>query len=139
MWRKMIVLALILILPASATAGPLKEAALKAGRELASAQAEAKSPGRGRFWTAIALLAGGGALAVLGGVELGDGENEPDDDDDGGVEDGDAAEKVMLGAGVAAAGTGAILLFTGRKKSAAAGPAVLMRPGRVTVTHTVRF
>lgn len=139
MWRTIVALALVLILPASAMAGPLKEAAVKAGRELQSAQAEAKTRSRGRFWTSLALLAGGGVLAVLGGVEMGDSETGTDADDDGGVEDGDGAEKAMLGAGIAAAGTGAILLFTGRHRSPAAGPAVSTRPGRVTITHTVRF
>ena len=82
-----------------------------------------RSPGRaehasrGRLWTSIALIAGGAALAVLGGIELGDSDRGPDEDmdtdDAPGEDDGDAWEKVMLGGGIAAAGVGAILLMTG--------------------------
>jgi hypothetical protein len=140
-WTKLVALGLILALPVSASAGPLSDAAEKAARELAAraSQSEAQTRSRGRFWTSIALIAGGGALAVLGGIELGDsdsGSNESEDADDAaGVDDGDGAEKVMLGGGIAAAGVGAILLMTGRKS----GSSISVRPGRLTVGHTIRF
>lgn len=141
MWRKIVALSLALALPASASAGPLTEAAEKAGRELAVAQAESSSRGRGRLWTSIALLAGGGVLAVLGGIEIGDSDTGADEDNDdaddaAGVDDGDGAEKFMLGGGIAAAGVGTILLLTGGRRSS---PSVTTRPGRVSVSHTIRF
>jgi hypothetical protein len=140
-WTKVVALGLTLALPVSATAGPLSDAAEKAARELAArqSQSEQHTRSRARFWTSIALIAGGGALAVLGGVELGDsdsGLNESGDTDDAaGVDDGDTAEKVMLGGGIAAAGVGAILLMTGRRS----GSSISARPGRLTVGHTIRF
>ena len=136
-WRKMLALVVALTFPAAASAGPLRDAAEKAGRELASAQADTQSRNRGRFWTSIALIAGGGAAAILGGVELGDKDNEPGDiDDAGGVDDGDGAEKALLGAGIAAAALGGVLLFKGRNRT---GPSITPRAGGVVVTHTVRF
>ncbi len=142
LWTRTVALALALALPASASAGPLTEAAEKAARELALAQAQAEQStrSRGRFWTSIALIAGGGVLAVLGGTELGDSDSGPDEDEDSddaaGVDDGDGGEKVMLGAGIAAAGVGAILLMTGGRRSS---PAITVQPGRVAVRHTLRF
>jgi hypothetical protein len=139
-WRKIVALSLALAVPASAAAGPLTEAAEKAGRELAATQQESSSRNRGRLWTSIALLAGGGVLAVLGGIELGDSDSGPDEDGDtddaAGVDDSDTEEKIMLGGGFAAAGVGAILLMTGGRRS---NPSVSAGPGRVTITHKVRF
>jgi hypothetical protein len=140
MWRKLVVMMLTLAMPAAASAGPLKEALEKAGREVALAQAGPETRDRGRFWTGIALLAGGGVLAALGAMEIGDDEDGPDDgedfdeSDDG--EDSDGwGNKAMLGGGVAAAGVGGILLITGRRAS----PSVTARRGGVIVRHTVRF
>jgi hypothetical protein len=139
-WSKIIALSVAFALPVSASAGPLREAAEKAGRELGVAQSEQSVRSRGRFWTSVALIAGGAVLALLGSIELADsdsGSNEGNDTDDAaGVDDGDSREKVMLGGGIAAAGVGAILLMTGRRT---ASPAISTRPGRVTVSHTIRF
>jgi hypothetical protein len=133
----MVALILALSFPVSASAGPLREAVEKAGRELALAQVQSSTQSRARFWTAIALIAGGGALAIWGGVELADSENGPDDDDDeSGAEDSDNGEKVMLGSGMAAAGLGAFLLLTGRSGSS---PALKTGGGRLTVAHSIRF
>jgi hypothetical protein len=140
LWTRIVALGLALALPASASAGPLSEAVEKTGRELALAQAEQGSRSKGRFWTSLALIVGGSALAVLGGIELADSDTGPDEDADAddvaGVDDGDREEKVMLGSGIAAAGVGAILLMTGGRS---ASPSVSARPGRLTVRHTIRF
>jgi hypothetical protein len=139
MVRRIVALVLALAVPVGASAGPIRESAERAGRELASAQAEPRARSRGRLWTGIALIAGGGALAALGGLEIGDDEMGPDDgedldnSDDG--EDSDGVNSALLGGGIAAATVGGILLITGRKS----GPVVSMKPGRVTVSHTVRF
>jgi hypothetical protein len=140
MWRRIIATVLVLTVPAAASAGPLKEAIEKAGRELALAQREAETRGRGRFWTGIGLIAGGGVLAALGTVELGDDEIGPDDgedfDDSDDGEDSDGwGNKALIGGGIAAATIGGVLLLTGRTSS----PVVSPRPGGVTVRHTVRF
>src|SRR5687768_11203499 len=117
MWRKLVAMVLALAMPAGASAGPLKEAAAKAGRELALGQTDAESRNRGRFWTGIALLAGGGVLAGLAGVEFGDDETGPDDGED--IDDSDDGEdsdgwgnKAMIGGGIAAATVGGLLLIT---------------------------
>ena len=141
MWRKIVALGLVLALPGAASAGPLKESAEKATRELTLAQAESETRSRGRFWTGIALLAGGGVLAALGSVELGDDENGPDDGEDvNGSDDGEDSDgwgnKALIGGGIAAATVGGVLLITGRKKT---GPVVSMRRGGVAVRQTVRF
>lgn len=139
---RIVALGLALAVPASASAGPLSEAARKAARELAVAQSQSdqNTRSRGSRWTSIALIAGGVAVAILGGIELGDrdgGTNEDADTDDvAGTDEGDSAEKVMLGGGIAAAGVGAILLMRGGR---GASPAISTRHGRVTVRHTVRF
>lgn len=88
MWRKVIAMVLALTVPAVASAGPLKNAVEKAGRDLAAAQStETQDRGRGRFWMSIALIGGGGALATLGGLELGESESgQPDSDDADGSE-----------------------------------------------------
>jgi hypothetical protein len=140
MWRKLVVVILTLAMPGVAAAGPLKEAVERAGREVALAQAGPDTPGRGRFWAGIALLAGGGVLAALGSMEIGDDEDGPDDgedfdeSDDG--EDSDGwGNKALLGGGIAAAGVGGVLLITGRRAS----PSVSTRRGGVIVRHTIRF
>ena len=141
MWRKMIAMVLTLAVPAGASAGPLKAAVEKAGREAALAQSDADTRSRGRFWTGIGLIAGGGVLAALGGLELGDDETGPDDGED--LDDSDDGEdsdgwgnNALLGSGIAAATAGGVLLITGRRK---AGPVVSVRPGSVVVRHTVAF
>jgi hypothetical protein len=116
----------------------LSAAAEKAGRELAQAQQQQVSH-RGRFWTGIALLAGGSTLALLGGLEVGDDEDGPDDaedtdeSDDG--EDSDGWHKAALGGGIAAAALGGVLVLTGRDSN----PSISVRKGRVTLRHTIRF
>jgi hypothetical protein len=141
MWRKIVALGLVLALPSAASAGPLKESAEKAVRELALAEPDKEMRSRSRFWTGIALIAGGATLAALGSVELGDDETGSDDGEDtDGSDDGEDKDgwgnKAMLGGGIAAATVGGVLLFTGRKKSA---PVVAMRRGGLMVRHTVRF
>jgi hypothetical protein len=141
MWRKIVAACLALALPGAASAGPIKESVEKAGRALALPQPDAETRSRGRFWTGIALLAGGGVLATLGSVELGDDETGPDDGEDlDGSDDGEDSDgwgnKALLSGGIAAATVGGVLLITGRK---GALPAVSIRPGRFTVRHRVRF
>jgi hypothetical protein len=141
MWRRIVALSLALALPSATSAGPLKESAEKAARELAREQPTNETRSRSRFWTGIALIAGGGALAALGSVELGDDETGPDDGEDlNGSDDGEDKDgwgnKTLLGGGIAAATVGGVLLMTGRHKSA---PAVSMRRGGLIVRQTVRF
>lgn len=142
MCRKIIAIILALAIPVGASAGSLKAAAEKAGRDTALAQPdEIRGRSRARFWTGLALIGGGGTLATLSMLELGDDETGPDDgedtDDSDDGEDSDGwGNKAMLGGGIAAAALGGVLLFTGRKK---AGPEVSIRPGGVTVRQTVRF
>jgi hypothetical protein len=142
MFRRIIAAVLVFALPATATAGPLKEAAERAGRELAAKQQEEKAPSdRARFWTGIALIAGGGVLGALGAMELGDDESGPDDgednDDSDDGEDSDGwGNKALIGGGIAAAATGGWLLLTDRRNQ---GTRVSVQPSRLTVKHTVRF
>jgi len=141
MWNRFIAAILVLAVPASAPAGPLKDAVAKAGRELATAQQPDDTRSRARWWTGIGLLAGGGVLVALGGVELGDDESGPDDgedvDDSDDGEDSDGwANKGLLGGGIAAAAVGAVLLLTGRGRS---GPVVSVQPGGVRVRQSIRF
>jgi hypothetical protein len=139
MLKKLIAVFLMLAMPAGVSAGPIMEAAEKAAREAALAQVTGtETRSRGRFWSGIALLAGGGVLAALGSVEIGDDETGPDDGED--FDDSDDGEdsdinKGLIGGGAALAGAGAWLLLTGRKS----GPAISARPGSVVVRHTVEF
>jgi hypothetical protein len=140
MWRRIIATVLALAVPVGASAGPLKEAAEKAGRDLGSTQRE-EPRSRARWWTSIALIGGGAALSTLGGIEFGDDETGSDDGEDvNGSDDGEDSDgwgdKAMLGGGIAAAAVGSVLLLTGRKK---AGPVVSLTPGGVAVRQTVRF
>ena len=140
MWKTFFVLVLAIALPASASAGPIAEAAERAGRELAFAQAPGETRTRGRFWTGIALLAAGGTMAALGGLEIGDDETGVDDGEDSDAsDDGEDSDgwggKALMGGGAAAATIGAIFVITSRRS----GPNVSVQPGRVAVRHTVRF
>lgn len=134
MWKRFVAMVLALSVPAGASAGPLREAAERAGRELALAPQDAGRSGT-RLWSGIALIGGGTVLAVLGGGELGgedEGPNDPAEPNDGGETGG----TVMLIGGIAAAALGGVLLFTGRKSS---GPVASIRPGEVAVRQTIRF
>jgi hypothetical protein len=139
MCRKLIALFLVWSIPGAASAGPLKDAAEKAGRELARAPQGAEGRSSARLWTGVALLAGGGVLTTLGAIEVGDDETGPDDgedsdeSDDG--EDSDTMNKVLIGGGIAAAALGGVVLLTGRNT----GPSVSLRRNGVVVKHTVRF
>ena len=140
MLRIVTALALVIALPGSASAGPIKKAVEEAARKLAQETQEQK-PGKGqRFWTGVTLLAGGGVLTALGALELGDDETGPDDgedsDDSDDGEDSDGwGNKALMGGGIAAAAVGGLLLFTGQKSS----PSISVGRGRVTVRHTLRF
>jgi hypothetical protein len=140
MWSRFTALVLVLALPGNVFAGPIRESAEKAAKELAREQAVPETRGKGRFWTGIALLAGGGVLAALGSVELGDDEiglddgEDFDNSDDG--EDSDGwGNKAMIGGGVAAATLGGVLLITGRKS----GPTVAVKRGGASMRYTVKF
>ena len=139
MGTKVMAVLLSLVIPAGASAGPLRDAAEKAARETSLAQQPGAETGRGsRFWTGLALLAGGAVLVTLGAVEIGDDEDGPDDEedfvesDDG--EDGDT-NKALIGGGVAAAALGGWLAITGRRSGTTVSPS----RGSVVVRHTVRF
>jgi hypothetical protein len=140
MVRRVVAIVLVLMFPVVSSAGPLKASAEKAARELAARQQDGERS-RGRFWTGIGLLAGGGLLTVLGSLELGDDETGPDDGED--LDDSDDGEdsdgwgnKALIGGGIAAAAVGGVLLLTGRNKS---GPVVSAKPGAVAVRHTISF
>jgi hypothetical protein len=139
MCRKLIALLLVWSVPSAAVAGPLKDAAEKAGREMALARQAGEGMSRARLWTGVALIAGGGVLTALGGFEIGDDETGPDDEedldtsDDG--EDSDTMNKVLLGGGIAAATLGGVILLTGRNS----GPRVSVGRNGVVVRQTVRF
>lgn len=140
MWRTVTALMVAIVMPAGASAGPIADAAKKAGHELALAQAQQESHNRGRFWTGIALIVGGGTLAALGSLEIGDDETGPDDGED--ADDSDDGEDsdgwggpALVGGGVAAAALGTFLLFTGRDS----GASVSVRPGRVSIRKTIKF
>ena len=139
MWKRLTAVLLAFALPGSASAGPLREAIDKAGRQVAAEQVE-QPQSRARFWSSIALIAGGGVMTALAGMEIGDDEVGPDDgedfdnSDDG--EDSDGWNKGLLGGGIAAASLGGVLLLTGRKKS---GTVLSVTPGQVSVRQTIRF
>lgn len=139
MCRKLIALLLIWSVPGAAVAGPLKDAAEKAGRELARARQAGEGRSPARLWTGVALLAGGGVLTALGGFEIGDDETGPDDAEDSDEaddgEDSDGVNKALIGGGIAAATLGGVILLTGRKT----GPSVSLRRNGIAIKHTVRF
>ena len=82
MLRKLMAIILTLALPAGASAGPLKDAVENAARAAARAQTTSETRSRGRLWTGIALVAGGGLLVALGSLEVIDDEDGPDDGED---------------------------------------------------------
>jgi hypothetical protein len=139
MWRQVMAVLLSLVIPAGASAGPLRDAAEKAARETSLAQQPgAETGGRSRFWTGIALLAGGAVLVTLGAVEIGDDEDGPDDEEDfDESDDGEDADtnKALIASGVAAAVVGSWLTITGRRSGTTVSPS----RGSVVVRHTVRF
>jgi hypothetical protein len=138
MCRKLIAVLLVWSVPGAAIAGPLKEAADRAGKDITAQSAQGEGRSRGRLWTGIALLAGGGLMTTLGAVEIGDDETGPDDGEDfDESDDGEDSDVngVMVGAGIAAAALGGVLLLTGRDS----GPRVSLRKNAVVVKQTIRF
>jgi hypothetical protein len=143
MLRQFIAALLILAIPSAAAAGPLRDAVERAGRTAMLAQGPEPVRGRsGRFWTGIALIAGGGLLIALGAFEVGDEEDDPsgEDDDDNGDdddaddgEDGDGLHNAMLGAGIGAAAVGGVLLLTGGNSGGSPS-----KTG-IVLRHTLRF
>ena len=149
MLKRLVAAALATALPVSAWAGerpaansaaqtPIRAAIERAGRDLTTVEREGQS--RSRFWSGIALIAGGGVLTTLGAVELGDDEAGPDDGEDlNGSDDGEDRDgwghKALLGGGIAAAALGSVLLMTGKSQV----PSVSLKRGGFTVRHTVRF
>ena len=149
MLKRLVAAALATAMPVSAWAGerpaagsaaqtPIRAAIERAGRDLTKVEREGQS--RSRFWSGIALIAGGGVLTTLGAVELGDDEAGPDDGEDiNGSDDGEDRDgwghKAMLGGGIAAAALGSVLLMTGKSQV----PSVSLKRGGFTVRHTVRF
>jgi hypothetical protein len=146
MWTRIIAAVLCVAFPASTSAGPLRDAAEKAARELAAAQETQREPGRSRMWTGIALIVGGGVLTALGAAEVFDDEDGPDDledtddledaDDSDDGEDSDWGNSVLVGGGIAAAALGGYVVWTGQRASASR---VTLQPGRILLRHTVRF
>ena len=151
MWKKMLAAMLAVALPASSSAEeqpssgdatsrtPIRAAIDRSAVEIA-AVARQEDRGRGRFWSGIALIAGGGVLTTLGAVEVGDDEDGSDDEEDiDGSDDGEDEDgwgnKAMLGGGIAAAALGGVLLLTGKPQ----GPSVSVKRGGFAVRHTVRF
>lgn len=147
--RRIVAVVLVLVFPTvasaasagSTTAGerPIAAAVERAGRVIAAAE-QAAGRSRSRFWTGLALIAGGGVLTALGIAEVGDDETGPDDgEDNGGSDDGEDKDgwgnKAMLGGGIAAAAFGTVLLMTGRKNV----PAVAVKRGAIAVHHTISF
>ena len=74
MWNKFIAIVVVLTMPAGASAGPLKEAVEKAGRELARRSSRVTRLAAALAGGRVALLAGGGVLTTLGSIEIGDDE-----------------------------------------------------------------
>jgi hypothetical protein len=141
MWMKIVAGTLILTLPGSVSAGPIMSAAEKAVRGLAQPRVERETH-RGRFWTAIALIAGGGVLATLGAMEIGDDDDDDIDDDLEDADDSDDGEdadgwgnQALLGGGIAAAAVGGVILLRTRSANAS----VSVRSNTVTLRHTIRF
>ena len=151
MLKRLLATALAVAMPVSAWAGeggapadpvnrrPIRAAIERAGRDLTAVERE-EGQGRSRFWSGIALIAGGGVLTTLGAVEQGDDEAGPDDGEDiNGSDDGEDSDgwghKAMLGSGVAAAALGSVLLMTGKSRV----PSVSIKRGGFAVRHTVRF
>jgi hypothetical protein len=137
--RKLIALILVMTFPSSAMAGPLKDAIEKAVREQATQEAP-QTRSRTRLWTGLALIAGGGVMATLGAVELGDDETGPDDGED--IDDSDDGEdsdgwgnKALVGGGIAAAALGSVLLITGKTRTTV----ISASPGRVVIKKTIRL
>jgi hypothetical protein len=133
---------LMLALPEGLSAGPLREAIAKAGRELAGVQPEVERRSRTRVWTGWSLIAAGAVMATLGSLELGDDESGPDDgedfDDSDDGEDSDGwGNKALVGGGVAAATAGGVILLTGRRQPP--NTSIVARPGLLSLRHTLRF
>ena len=143
MWKRIAAAILCLAVPANVSAGPLKESMERAARELPTAQEAQVERGPSRFWTGIALIAGGGALVVLGATEAFDddrndaeaGDPEEMIDDDG--DDQDWANTAMTYGGLGAVALGGYILWKGWGSPSPAR--LTLRPGRVEVRHSLRF
>lgn len=137
MWRGLVAFVLVLTLPVPVIAGPLQEAAERAARAQAVTQPPPAPRSRGRLWTAVALIAGGAALTVVGALETreDDAGTDTDSDEPAGA-DSNGLEKTMIGGGLAAVTAGSVLLLTGRHQ---ASPSVATGRGRLVVRHTIRF
>jgi len=121
-----------LLVAAPGFAGDLQSSITRAARQAAAQPTRSTSPKNTYLWPGVALLAGGGALAVLAGTALKQTTAACVGDLFGVVCGGtEQTNKAVLWSGIAAAGLGATLLAIGARHGAHASVAV--GPGRVEV------
>jgi hypothetical protein len=128
---------LALLTTTSALAGTLRDdihrAAVRAAVQERAPVARAGNP---YLWPGIALLGGGGALAVLAGTALKEQTAACVGDLFGVVCGGtESTNKAVLWSGIAAAGAGAVLLAVGARHAAQ----VTIAPGQVAVMRHVSW
>lgn len=128
---------LALLMATPAFAGTLRRdinrAAVQAAGQLRAPVVQAKNP---YLWPGIALLGGGGALAVLAGTALKEQTAACVGDLFGVVCGGtESTNKAVLWSGIAAAGAGAALLAIGARHAAR----IEVAPGQIAVLRQVSW
>lgn len=136
MFRRSCVVALALLIPSMAQAGPLQEAINRIAKQ-ETAQPAPRGWSKTR-WSGLALVGAGAALITVGLVEDKQGGPDTDQIQEQSTTDmdrGSRGDKTWLWTGIGAAALGGTLFVLGGGK----GPRATVSAGKVAVLQTLRF
>ena len=140
MWRKLVAIVFVIVIPAGASARSAQGSSGESRLENRTRSSQRAHWRPTTFLDEHCPISAGGVLTMLGAVEFGDDEDGPDDgeelDDSDDGEDSDGWRRnSLMGGGIASAALGIVMLITGRRS----GPVMTIHPKGIAVRHAIRF